>query len=57
MGADHGLVSRENTIFRPKDNITRAEALSIIMKSKNVIYPKNVTTTLEGQATSVVYPT
>lgn len=45
MAADNGLVSRENTMFRPKDSITRAEALAIIMKAKDLVYPKNISST------------
>lgn len=33
MAADAGFVSRTNTTFRPQDKITRAEALSIMIKA------------------------
>lgn len=33
IAADNGLVSRNNKIFRPQDRITRAEALSILIKA------------------------
>jgi hypothetical protein len=56
MAADNDLVSRDNTIFRPKDNITRAEALAIIIKAKDLTYPKNISQTFDGQPTSGIYP-
>lgn len=36
IGADLGLVSRANTKFRPSDTITRAEALSIVMRAGKI---------------------
>lgn len=35
LAADNNLVSRNNSKFRPQDKITRAEALSIILKAQN----------------------
>lgn len=56
MAADNELVSRANSVFRPKDSITRAEALAILMKAKNFVYPKNVAETLNNQPISILYP-
>ncbi len=36
LAADAGLVSRTNTKFRPQDEITRAEALAVIMQAYNL---------------------
>lgn len=35
LAADNNLISRTNTKFRPQDKITKAEALSIILKAQN----------------------
>lgn len=40
--ADNNIVTRGNTYFRPNDNITKAEALSILMKAKNIQYERNI---------------
>jgi hypothetical protein len=42
IASNNGIVSRANKTFRPKDFITRAEALAILMKSKNLKYVPNV---------------
>lgn len=34
--ADEGLITRANSEFRPNDTVTRAEALAILMKAKNI---------------------
>ncbi len=39
-----GIVSRENTRFRPKDSITKAEALAILMQAYGINITKNVDT-------------
>jgi hypothetical protein len=39
LAADAGIVSRTNATFRPQDNITKAEALAIIMKAWNINAP------------------
>ena len=36
IAAEHSFISTSNTKFRPEDNITRAEALSILMKASGV---------------------
>lgn len=42
IAADNGIVTRENFYFRPNDNITKAEALWILMKAKNIQYERNI---------------
>ncbi|MCB9807107.1 S-layer homology domain-containing protein [Candidatus Peribacteria bacterium] len=48
LAADAGLVSRANATFRPQDKITRAEALSIIMRSVGLF--------ANGQASFSTFP-
>lgn len=38
LAADNGIITREKTNFRPKSNVTRAEALAILMKSAEIDY-------------------
>lgn len=38
LAADKGIVTRERTSFRPKSNVTRAEALAMLMKSAEIDY-------------------
>lgn len=38
LAADKGIVTREKTNFRPKSNVTRAEALAMLMKSAEIDY-------------------
>lgn len=45
MGADNGFVTRANGITRPRDSITRAEALAIVVQAWDIpLYPENYTT-------------
>lgn len=37
IAAEHSFISTSNTKFRPEDNITRVEALSILMKASGVL--------------------
>lgn len=44
IGADTGLVTRANTSTRPRDSVTRAEALAIIVQAGNIpLVPENYT--------------
>lgn len=36
VSADNLIISRANSIFRPEENITRAEALAILLKAANI---------------------
>lgn len=36
LAADEGIVSKANTKFRPTDNITRAEALAMVLKAAKI---------------------
>lgn len=45
LAADRGLITQENKITRPRDNITKAEALAMIWKGAGM--DTNVSTTLE----------
>ncbi len=36
VSADNWIISRANSIFRPEENITRAEALAILLKAANI---------------------
>lgn len=38
LAADNGIITREKTNFRPKSNVTRAEALAMLMKSAEIDY-------------------
>jgi len=38
LAADKSIITREKTNFRPKTNVTRAEALAILMKSAEIDY-------------------
>ncbi len=38
LAADKNIITREKTNFRPKTNVTRAEALAILMKSAEIDY-------------------
>lgn len=42
LAADKGVVSRENKKFRPKANITKAEALAMIMRGAGVVVTQGV---------------
>lgn len=55
--ADEGLVSRSKSRFRPRDSITRAEALAIMMNASGIFITKNVTITYDDQPTSLAYKT
>jgi hypothetical protein len=57
IASNNGIVSRANKTFRPKDFITRAEALAILMKSKNLKYVPNVIIWINNQPTTLLYPT
>ncbi len=53
--ADEGIVSRANTKFRPKANITRIEALAIIMKAAGYEITPNVDTGSNGKSIRALY--
>jgi S-layer homology domain len=64
LAADAGFISRTNTKFRPQDNITRAEALAILMKSIGInapswasfdIFPYSDVVPSSWQANIIVY--
>jgi len=55
MAADFDIISRANEKFRPKDFITRAEALAILLKSRNITYAKNMTLNTEGLPLTGMY--
>ena len=42
LAADKGVVSRENKKFRPKANITKAEALAMVMRGAGVLVTQDV---------------
>ena len=45
MAADVGIISRENKRLRPRDSVTRAEALAMIVKTSGMeLNPDNYTT-------------
>lgn len=44
MAADNGIISRENIRLRPRDSVTRAEALAMIVKTSGMeLHPDNYT--------------
>jgi hypothetical protein len=44
MGADNGFLTRANNTTRPRDVVTRAEALAIVVQAWNIhLYPENYT--------------
>lgn len=53
--ADMRIVSRENKTFRPKANITRAEALAILMRSAGVLITAEVKIGQNDEPVSSLY--
>ncbi len=45
LGADHTFVTRANKATRPRDSVTRAEALAIVVQTSGIkLAPENYTT-------------
>ncbi len=48
VSADNGIVSRNNTKFRPRDTLTLAESLGLMIKALNIPLSTSSTSTIAG---------
>jgi hypothetical protein len=48
VSADNGIVSRNNTKFRPRDTLTFAESLGLIIKALNISISTSSISKIEG---------
>lgn len=55
LAADARVISRENKQFRPKANITKAEALAMVMRGAGVIVTQGVEVAQSGAPVSEIY--
>lgn len=55
LAADARVISRENKQFRPKANITKAEALAMVMRGAGVIVTQGVEVGKSGAPVSELY--
>ncbi len=55
VGADLDIVSRDNAKFRPRDLLTRIEALAMLVKSAGLEYPRGLSVTARWQSVLDVY--